>query len=271
MSLIKQFVRAVLPKSWSYRLAAWVRDRRTLKHKARVVRQNYCGYELSVNLADAVAEAWYGTPWAEGHVTEIPVLRKRKLKPGACVFDIGAHHGVVALVFSKIVGEGGSVVAVEADPLNAAVAQSNKELNGAGNLTVVAAAVSDGKSSANIQGDNDKSFEWELRNVKFVTMDELVAQHGMPDVVYLDVDGFECKVLAAAGTLLASKADWYVEIHVKVGLEAEGGSWQEVLACFPPERFELLMASEEQREYRPFSADSPLVNERFFLLALNRE
>jgi FkbM family methyltransferase len=269
---IKRFLRAVLPAALTYRLANWVRDRRARHFSTRVIRQSYCGYELSINIADALAEAWYSEAWAVGHVTELMVLQQRKLKPGACVFDIGAHHAVLALVMAKIVGESGTVVAVEADPLNARVAQSNKALNDASNLVVVPAAVSDGKTHTgnDVQGDFDRFYEWGIRKVAFVTMDQLVADHGPPDVVYLDVDGYECKVLAAAQNLLASTADWYVEVHVNIGLEEEGGTWQEVLAHFPESKYELLIASEEQREYRPFSANSPLIKERFFLLALCR-
>ena len=50
------------------------------------------------------------------------------------------------------------------------------------------------------------------------------------DVVLVDVEGFECRVLAGAAATLAGEADWAVEVHVGCGLEAAGGSVERVLA-----------------------------------------
>ncbi len=57
---------------------------------------------MTVSLEDGLAQGWYDYDWPE--VPEITLLGKNSLKPGAKVFDIGAHQGVVALMLAKIVG-----------------------------------------------------------------------------------------------------------------------------------------------------------------------
>jgi hypothetical protein len=66
----------------------------------------------------------------------------------------------------------------------------------------------------------------------------LARRFGRPDVVYVDVEGYECRVLAGATATRASAADWFVEVRVRYSLEAAGGSADEALAFFPAERYE---------------------------------
>ena len=49
---------------------------------------------------------------------ELSFLAQHRLRPGATVFDCGAHQCVIAMVMAKFVGATGKVIAVEASPLN---------------------------------------------------------------------------------------------------------------------------------------------------------
>lgn len=87
----------------------------------------------------------------------------------------------------------------------------------------------------------------------------------------MDVDGYELQALRGAANILASDADWFVEVHVAAGLENEGGTWQEVLDFFPSDRYERLISNSEWNEdYVPFSPSSHHLNSRFFMVALRR-
>ena len=271
LHLGKSLVRLLLPKPLVYKLRTWYRGRQNRSYRARVVTQNYCGHELTIHIGDPTAEGWYGMPWPLTAMPEREVLSRRKLKEGACVYDIGSHYGVVALILSKCVGPTGKVVAVEAVPYNAREAQMNRELNQAYNLTVVPAMMLDGSQPTEAAGFHDRSYEWTLSGVRSLTMDQLAEEQGMPDVIYMDVDGFECQVLKGASRILQGRADWFVEVHVNAGLESEGGSLDQVLAFFPEDRFERLIARVGDGEkYDPFDDASPILAERFNLLALSR-
>ncbi|HEY5491738.1 MAG TPA: FkbM family methyltransferase [Gemmatimonadaceae bacterium] len=67
--------------------------------------------------------------------------RRGRLGPGARVFDLGAHQGVVALMLAGIVGPEGQVIAVEAVPHNARIATQNATANACRQLVVLHAAV----------------------------------------------------------------------------------------------------------------------------------
>ena len=65
----------------------------------------------------------------------------RELKAGDVFFDLGAYVGPYTLLASRLVGEGGRVVAFEPDPATRDLLDRNLAANGASNVTVVPSAV----------------------------------------------------------------------------------------------------------------------------------
>src|SRR5829696_6377206 len=124
---MKQLLKKILP-TWFKRRWRIMNLRYTIaRYRDRQVRHIYGGVSLNIHLADPLAEGWYDRDWPE--LPEIALLRRHKLKPGARVFDLGAHQGVVALMLAKEVGPKGLVVAVEGYTHNAAICLKNKNLN----------------------------------------------------------------------------------------------------------------------------------------------
>ncbi len=260
----------LLPKSAYYRLARFYRARVLGKFEPRIIERLYGGHLLKLQLRDVTGQGWYDCEWPLP--AEMKQFMGRSLKPGARVFDLGAHQGVVALMLSRFVLPEGEVVAVEADSSQAAIANENKELNQAANLTVVLAAVAE-KESGEIpesSGHMNRLYDWNLCGVARSTIDGLAVKFGVPDLVYMDIDGYEIQALRGAATVLASKADWFVEIHVNAGLEQEGGTWQQVLEYFPAEQFERLICDPDRGGYVPFDPASPILESRFFMVAFHR-
>lgn len=242
----------------------------TLSHyKRRRVRHNYGGYTFEVELIDPMGAGWYDHDWPE--LNEIALLRQHGLRPGARVFDIGAHQGVVAMMLANIVGPEGFVVAVEANPDNYQAAEQNRQLNGIENCQVVhgAGAAESGKlifnRGANGQVD-DGSGEWGKVEVQAYSVDDLAARFGTPDVLFIDVEGFECELLRGAQKTLATRPDCFVEVHVNAGLEKFGGSVEQVLGLFPT-GFTFLAASPDQG-FVPLDRTSGMLLDRFFLVAI---
>lgn len=62
------------------------------------------------------------------------------LRPGMTVLDVGAHVGYYTLLAARLLGPEGRVIAVEADPDNAALLAANVARNRAGNVEIVKAA-----------------------------------------------------------------------------------------------------------------------------------
>jgi FkbM family methyltransferase len=269
---LKQIIKAVVPKPLWYRLRV-LRVRYMRSHyQRRRVRHHYGGYELEVELVDPMGAGWYDHDHPE--LPEIALLKQHGLRPGARVFDIGAHQCVVALVLSRTVGPQGFVLAVEAGRENYEAGEQNRKLNGADNCRILhaAGAARSGTVVFNL-GTNgqvdDGSGEWGKVEVEAYSVDDLADRFGAPDVLFIDVEGFECEVLRGAQQTLAGRPDCFVEVHVKAGLEKFGGSVSEVLSLFPA-GYEFF-AAEPDRSFAPLQKDSELLLDRFFLVAISTQ
>lgn len=266
MSAVKRAVAAALPHP-VYRM---IRRRRVAgavrRYPARDVVHTYGGHRLTVHLGDPLAEGWYDRDWPRP--TEIELLaRLGVLREGALVLDLGAHQGVVALMLAAEVGERGRVVAVEAEPHNAAVARRNAAANGAANLTVVHAAVADRPGTIpfaeGLNGSVDTSTRRGNVEVPAVTIDQLAAEHGMPDLVFLDVEGYEGKALEGAAAALASPTtSFLVEVHAGqlVDVTAAG-----IVARFAS-GYDRYVSLDDGAPFTPLAGALPAT--RFFLAAV---
>ena len=136
---------------------------------------------------------------------------------GDVVWDVGANVGWYTRRFLEQVGPGGHVVAVEPVPANARrlalLAESER-------LTVLQAALAttDGRASFAVSGENGEtscidgaSGPLDVR----VARGDTLAEQGVPrpQVVKIDVEGFEGDVLDGMGTLLADVRGVVVEVH----------------------------------------------------------
>lgn len=78
--------------------------------------------------------------WAEN---ELSFLR-RFIAPGAAVIDVGAYIGTHALAFADMVGDRGSVFAIEAQPASFRLLRENLRRNGAAQVAAIHAAAGPG-------------------------------------------------------------------------------------------------------------------------------
>jgi len=237
------------------------------------VRRSWAGYQFDLWISDPTSESWYDHDSPEVP-SEMSFLSKHRLRPGATVFDCGAHQCVIAMVMAKLVGAAGKVIAVEASPHNYQTGVRNCRVNAASNVTVVHAAVSDNLNPVefNRRGNgqvDDGTGAWGKIAVPSVSVDELARQYGAPDVLFVDVEGFESKVLRGAiETLSRYRPDCFFEMHVGCGLEKFGGSVKSTTATLEELGYDLWMCSPELGKFVPFSEQSPLVEARFFLIAI---
>jgi FkbM family methyltransferase len=136
------------------------------------------------------------------------------------IVDLGAHIGLASLWMAKHYGAS-TVIAVEADPENAALARRNLEDNGV-TASVVNAAIAagrgDGFFSHMIQSNVGRLAD-AGRPVKRITMDDvlrLVPAGKSIDLLKMDVEGAEAEVLAAPDHWIGSVKAIAAEFHPPV-------------------------------------------------------
>jgi FkbM family methyltransferase len=283
MSLYKRVRRVLDSRVANMRALAWparlyfrlTSDRKIATYRNRVVHHSYGGHPLAISLEDSVAEGWYDHDWPL--MSELEFLQRSRLRSGARVFDVGAHQCIVALIFSHLVASTGQVVAVEAERHNFEVAVRNRELNDARNLEIVHAAggAADGALyfRGGLNGTVSTAGRLGLARVPAVSVDGLARRYGTPDVVFVDVEGYEHEVLhGAAGTIADGRTDFFVEVHVGYGLESLGGSAWSVIDQFDPGHFRRFVSPAggelDHYEFHDLADRPEVLSDRFFLICL---
>jgi FkbM family methyltransferase len=171
-----------------------------------------------------IASNWEEAPFA---------AFRAALAPGSIVFDIGASFGLYSIAAGQVVGPDGAVIAFEPAQETSALLREHLRLNGVGErVEVVEQVVSDvvgdqvfweqrtslGASLAEAAAQAGRPFvdgELQRRSVPGTTIDAFCAERGLsPDVVKIDVEGAEARVLRGARHLLgARRAAILLEIH----------------------------------------------------------
>jgi FkbM family methyltransferase len=149
--------------------------------------------------------------------TRIAVLQAL-IRPGDCVWDVGAHKGFMTLAASQIVGPRGTVVSVEPSERNRWFLHKHLAWNGIENVEVVPAALS-GKPGRRAFGGTGDSLAYTLgrgtERVAVRRIPDVVENQGVPrpDVMKIDAEGQEAAILDAAGDALRPHAAVLVSVH----------------------------------------------------------
>jgi FkbM family methyltransferase len=164
-------------------------------------------------------------------------LYRRFVKPGDLVFDVGAHVGDRVAAFRRL---GARVVAVEPQPALRTTLKLLRGWDGAVAIEPVALGRAEGKVELKLNLDNPtvstasrdfiraaagapgwKGQEWtRTAVVPMTTLDALIARHGAPAFIKIDVEGFEADVLAGLSRPVAALSFEFTTIQRNVAAAA---------------------------------------------------
>jgi FkbM family methyltransferase len=160
-------------------------------------------------------------------------LYARFIRPGDLVFDIGAHVGDRIACFRRL---GARVVAVEPQPSLARLLRAMYGWRGGVIVEAVAVGRSAGEIVLRINLDNptvstasDEFLDaargasgWEgqawtrTTGVPLTTLDALIARHGRPSFIKIDIEGFEAEALAGLTRPVAALSFEFTTIQREV-------------------------------------------------------
>jgi FkbM family methyltransferase len=240
--------------------------------RPRTVCHKYGSHTLQMRIVDYDGAEWYDKDLDA--FPEFPLLRKHKLRPGALVFNAGGNQCLQGMMLAREVAPSGQVYALEPNKYNVDAARRNIELNLITNCSVLQAAVSSKSGRLRVNQSMNGQVSSSRADigsvlVEAVSIDDLSARVGLPDVLYIDVEGYECEVLAGARRTMTTKTpDCYVEVHVGIGLERFGGSPNKLLSFFPRNRYMLFWCDQANTTFSEVTSAESLPRNRFHLLAL---
>lgn len=169
------------------------------------------GSRLSLDLSNYVDRTIY-----MGCYEPLNTLRFRRiLSPGMTVVDVGANIGYFSLLAAHRVGPSGQVIAIEPHPANFRILSDTVTTNRLTQIRPFQIGLSDVNSVAEISMADQVAFPNRTasmvpgKNIHSVTvpvkrLDDCVAEWGIKkiDLLKIDVDGFELKIVSGAAESL---------------------------------------------------------------------
>ncbi|MFB6144438.1 MAG: FkbM family methyltransferase [Candidatus Nanohaloarchaea archaeon] len=214
----------------------------------RKIRIECKGVSCHFNLKDALIKEWFLPRYGDGslHEPELTETILEELSEGDVFYDIGANVGY----FTTLAAEtGADVFAFEMHPELKKSIESNLELNSL-EAEIVQKAVSNSLETISfdlkVVPTVSSSGEGEV-SVDTITLDSFAENNPAPDIIKIDIEGYEEKALSGAEVLLADNPPRtiFVEVHPSK-LEKLDSSPEEVLSYL--ENYELLLLNSPQEE-----------------------
>lgn len=245
--------RYISPYWWREALGARVRTAvRSIGFKPYIFDKSIEGVACRVKIANPTAAAWYGQNAVHAS-QELRFVRDHLLRPGMTVVEVGAHHGHETIPLSRWVGPTGRVIAVEPLPENLEIMAENKALNGLDNVEIAAAALGAVSGQARIRNTSNASISTGGGGleVEALTLDALcAARNARPDLLKLDVEGFEVDVLMGARETLAHGPALQIELHVHA-LPKFSRTVEDFWRLIEVDRYELWLQTDDLRPPEP--------------------
>ena len=212
------------------------------------------GVKFRFLIGDLWGQWWYDTKCTDPVWVEMGWIRDNLIKPGDIIVDCGANHGATTIVLSHWTGEMGRVIAFEANPKNASIAAKNLEMNKIKNVEFHAKAVGNHTGKVWITAETNAKVSTSFRRgeveVPVVRLDDLFADRA-PDLLKIDVEGYEVEVIRGASNLMKKRPKLAIEIHCAV-LSRYGTSVNELLQLLNLDEYHCWVQLKDGEEVIPY-------------------
>jgi FkbM family methyltransferase len=222
-------------RTFAYALPLYVLNNRLLSAKAKAIREirhltaddfvvkDILSNKMRLPLNDTGLPRDLIIDGAREHLATERMISE--IKTGDVVVDIGANIGYYALLEAKIVGLNGIVYAIEPVLENVRLLENNIRLNHYNNIKVFQLAIGDKIKPTNIfiaEQCNLSSVNYvkgkpvkRVDKVNMTTLEELLCDEPYPNMIRMDVEGFEKEIIDGMGEILETDLPlkMFIEVH----------------------------------------------------------
>ena len=187
------------------------------------------------------------------HEPQETALLERIVQPGWVAADIGANIGYFSLVMARAVGRGGTVVAFEPEPANAALLRENVALNGYTNIVVESMGVAASPGEMTLFRADGNTVDHRVYDagdarrsiaVPVTSLDDYFRNANRLDLVKVDVQGAEALGLDGMRDLFSRGLPRYMLIEFwPEGLQRAGADPAQILDTLQRAGFRLCDAA----------------------------
>ena len=190
------------------------------------------------------------------------------VKPGDTVIDIGAHHGLMSIVASRLAGPSGRVIAFEPNPESLPILERHFALNGATNVTVESVGLMD-KESVELFYANRGTCSWnstfirdfandmsrdEPIEIKTTTLDRYCeGKKCHPALIKVDTEGSEFLVLNGGRGVLESRRPHLILEFNPISARSAGVTLQEIATLLRSRGYELFVMARDSLGHFSFA------------------
>ena len=190
-------------------------------NRSRLVIREIQGSKMYLNLNDfGLSKYLFLNGIREPECTKI---MKQELQKGMTIVEIGANIGYYALMEASIIGDKGKIYAIEPFPSNFDLLKRNVELNSYDNiieLHKMAISNQSGKTKLYVSDKHNLCNMLESDADGFVevttkTFDEFIADKQLPDMIRMDIEGFEYYILDGMKKTMdkCNSCKMFIEVH----------------------------------------------------------
>ena len=144
---------------------------------------------------------------------------KREVKKGDIVVDIGANIGYYVLLEAQLIGDTGKIYAIEPVPSNYELLRKNIQINGYSNIESYQFAIGDAHgfhpivlsthrnkpTLRDVAGTNKEKYMTGKTMVEVVTLDDFLKNKPYPNMIRMDVEGYEYQIIRGMKNTLQRK------------------------------------------------------------------
>jgi FkbM family methyltransferase len=229
--------------------------------------------QATYDTSSLIAKRWFYPRYRDGSLHEPVVTRAllEHLDPDSCFFDIGANVGFYTVLASHCCEH---VHSFEMDPRLTNIIHSHLVQNSdrVANVRIILAAVSnttgeyisftphiDGNLSTNsiTTSQNDSGTQY---SIPTLSIDEYVGEIDIrPDVLKVDVEGFEVAVLKGLSSSLSTVETMFLEVHPSL-LNRYGHDVNDVFDRLSQYEFEIRRFTDHRENVEPTASLEPVSN-----------